>query len=610
MGFVPKPVPTATFEAHEMAIYSLHHQPIGKTTQARPHTSAAHVRYITRPTAASRIEAGRMPEDPRKAQTFMVDAENGDRKNARVADKILLALPRELDAEQRAELVRGYANEVTQGRAPWLAAFHDQGKDHHNPHAHLIVRDRDPETGKRVAGLSEKGSTERLRSLWESHANRALEKAGRRERIDRRTLEAQGIEREPTVHEGPRAQQMDRRGARPTSRLRQLRNQPGSRLPHRQVDYRGIDQGRTRPGYNRDVRETPADYWQAIDADKQTRELDQLRAIHHRPDSVIAFPARRPVPHGVGSQHAINPGVVGRDLAGLHLPPGSQPSLFAPVPPAGKPEIGTPKGVARPTRSEKIFEPSQRAAEQPTKPIEQNVSHKPIVGNKIPERKGDDMSVDEEKRRQQADLAQARTNEEKSRAARNNALEAGYMRPDLAGPSIDKFYKNKGADKLQDRFNQFAGPSEFGVKKGNPLTKDGRAKRADANEARRDLPQLWDKHAQDRKNRDASERAFGDKYGPPDGQGGSSGSPDPYAWKGPRSGQQGQQPQQATGQPWQGAKRDTPAQQAMGQPPLQPTNFMSKPHELRQKRQQPERQSLQGQRDPSRIPRGGRGDDE
>lgn len=278
-----------------MAIYSLHHQPIGKSTQARPHTSAAHVRYITRPSAASRIETGRMPSKPGKAAAFMVDAENGDRKNARVSDKVLLALPRELDAEQRAELVRGYAEEVTQGRAPWLAAFHDQGKDAHNPHAHLLVRDRDPATGKRVAGLSEMGSTNRLRALWETHSNRALERAGRPERIDRRTLEAQGIRRDPTVHEGPKAQQMDRRGARPESRMRRYRNRPGSHLPYRDVDYHGVDDGRSRPDFNRHIRqqETPEDYWGAVDNDNRRRELDQLRQIHHRPAELVDFPLVR-----------------------------------------------------------------------------------------------------------------------------------------------------------------------------------------------------------------------------------------------------------------------------------------------------------------------------
>lgn len=278
-----------------MAIYSLHHQPIGKSTQARPHTSAAHVRYITRPSAASRIEAERMPDKPGKAAAFMVEGENADRKNARVSDKLMLALPRELDAEQRAQLVRGFAEEVTQGRAPWLAAFHDQGKDAHNPHAHLVIRDRDPDSGKRVAGLSEKGSTDRLRALWETHSNRALEGAGRPERIDRRTLEAQGLRREPTVHEGPKAQQIDRRGARPESRMRRYRNRPGSHLPYRNVDYCDVDGGRSRPDYNRHVRrlETPGDYWDAVDADKRTQELDQLRQIHHRPAELVEFPLVR-----------------------------------------------------------------------------------------------------------------------------------------------------------------------------------------------------------------------------------------------------------------------------------------------------------------------------
>lgn len=581
-----------------MAIYSLHHQPIGKSTQARPHTSAAHVRYITRPSAASRIEAGRMPAKPSEAAAFMVDAENGDRKNARVSDKVLLALPRELDAQQRAELVRGYAEEVTQGRAPWLAAFHDRGKDAHNPHAHLLVRDRDPATGKRVAGLSEMGSTERLRTLWENHANRALERAGRPERINRRTLEAQGIARAPTVHEGQKAQQMERRGARPESRLRNYRNRPGSRLPRRQVDYRDIDRGRSRPAYNRDIRETPADYWQALDADNQARELEQLRAIHHRPDSVIPLGGRRPVAQGIVNQHPVDTRVVGRNLAGLRGEEGTRGGRLPLIPPARDGQKSAPQGIAWRTGRDKILEPSQRAAEQPAKPVEQNINHEPSIGNKNLGHKGNVMSVeDEEKRRRMADLADARTREEKSRAARNNALDKGYMRPDLAGPSIDTFYKNKGADALKDKFGEFAGPSEFGVKKGNPLTRDGRAKRADANEARRDLPQLWDNHAKDRKNRDASERAFGDKYGPPEGPGTPSG------------GQGKPQPKAAE---WRKPKNSMPTQQPMGQA-AQPTSFMDKLRNFRKERpegKQPEGRPPQERAVPARKPRGGRADDD
>ncbi|WP_170145803.1 MobA/MobL family protein, partial [Rhodoplanes elegans] len=198
-----------------MAIYSLHHQPIGKSTQARPYTASAHIHYITRTKALTHLDGERLPVSRRGAMGFLRQAEDGDRKNARVVDKVMLALPREFDAGQRHALVREFAEAATQGRAGWLAAYHDGGKDADNPHCHLVIRDRDPETGKRVAGLSEKGSTERLRLMWEQHVNAALERAGRSERVDRRTLEAQGLSREPTIHEGPRSREMDRRGARP-----------------------------------------------------------------------------------------------------------------------------------------------------------------------------------------------------------------------------------------------------------------------------------------------------------------------------------------------------------------------------------------------------------
>lgn len=276
-----------------MAIYSLHHTPIGKSTQAQPYTAAAHIRYITRKDALSAIRQSRFPVNtPRQIADYLRGCEDQDRKNARVVDKVMLALPRELSPEQQIGLVRDFAEHATKGRAPWLAAFHTKGKDRLNPHCHLVIRDRDPKTGKRVIGTSEIGSTERLRQQWEEYANRALKQAGSKERIDRRTLEAQGIQREPTIHEGPQSQAMDRRGVQPTSKSRRRRNRPGSRRAHRDVDYRAIDKGRSRPQLNRarraNGRETERDYWDAIDQDAQRRELSSLRSIHnpHRAEPV------------------------------------------------------------------------------------------------------------------------------------------------------------------------------------------------------------------------------------------------------------------------------------------------------------------------------------
>lgn len=212
-----------------------------------------------------------MPTKSVQARAWFRKQEREDRSNARVADKVLLALPRELSAAQRAEMVREFAEAVTVGKASWLAAFHETGEDRHNPHVHLVVRDRDPETGKRACGMSERGSTERLRELWERHANAALESAGWVERIDRRTLKAQGIERSPTIHEGLSARDMEERRIAVRSKSRERRNAPGARSKSRTINYRKLDKNRSRPAYNRFIRETQTDYWVALDRDAVVR---------------------------------------------------------------------------------------------------------------------------------------------------------------------------------------------------------------------------------------------------------------------------------------------------------------------------------------------------
>lgn len=278
-----------------MAIYSLHHSAIGKATQERPHTAAAHVDYITRARALSRVDGERMPTDKSEAMTFLKEGEDRDRANGRVIDKLMLALPRELTDAQRAALVRGFAEDVTQGRASWLAAFHEGGKDANNPHVHLVIRDRDPKTGRRVAQLSEKGSTERLRQLWEEHANRALELAQRPERIDRRTLKAQGIDRKPTIHEGVRARRLRRAGRSLKSRRRMVRNGATARSRTRQVDYERIDHGQGREDYNNVIRlESRKRLWAAYDEDRQKQELEDMGIIPEWPETEEEEPFKRP----------------------------------------------------------------------------------------------------------------------------------------------------------------------------------------------------------------------------------------------------------------------------------------------------------------------------
>lgn len=258
-----------------MAIYSLRLTPIGKTTQKAPFTAAAHMRYITRSNAASHVMSARMPEGARAAMRWLRQQEREDRVNARVADKLVIALPQELSLKDNIALIAEFAEALTRQRAPWIAAIHAKGKDRSNPHCHLLVRDRDPDTGQRVAlfsagpkevrdraakGLTPPTTIHRLRELWEEVANQALARAGRNERIDRRRLVERGEYRLAQVHEGPNIRSMHARGVRPVSKEAEARNRalrrkgtPATRI----VRYQDIDGGMTRVEYNAYVRDAP-----------------------------------------------------------------------------------------------------------------------------------------------------------------------------------------------------------------------------------------------------------------------------------------------------------------------------------------------------------------
>lgn len=198
-----------------MATYHLNHKSIGRTTHAAG-TAAAHIGYITRSSACDKVIGLHMPLPKANTrggitQRWLNHQEENDRKNARVIDKMTLALPHALEPDQQEQLVQDFVRSFTDDRAPWIAAFHRRGKDKNNQHCHIAVRDRDTETGKRVYGRSGKGLTQELREKWTAACNAALEAAGHDERIDHRSLFAQGIKREPQRHEGPVPRQIQLR---------------------------------------------------------------------------------------------------------------------------------------------------------------------------------------------------------------------------------------------------------------------------------------------------------------------------------------------------------------------------------------------------------------
>ena len=154
------------------------------------------------------------------------------RKDSTTAREYEIALPSELDPEQRKELALEFGRLIVSrhGVAVDVAIHSPTEKgDQRNHHAHLMATTRKLEngqlTGKSDFDLSDRDRKKKglpgrkqellaIREEWEKLVNQALARAGKQEKISHKKLEAQGIERLPTVHLGPAATAMERKGVR------------------------------------------------------------------------------------------------------------------------------------------------------------------------------------------------------------------------------------------------------------------------------------------------------------------------------------------------------------------------------------------------------------
>lgn len=176
-------------------------------------------------------------------------------RTARPAKKIVVALPREFTPRQRVQALEEYIRENlnADGYAATYA-IHDDGRGN-NPHAHILVANRqidpatggwarlkqrmeyvldergervpliDPETGRQKTDkrgrrqwkrtsvslnpLDRKAKLKALRESWANTCNARLDETAR---IDHRSLEDQGSDLEPTIHEGYAARAIERAG--------------------------------------------------------------------------------------------------------------------------------------------------------------------------------------------------------------------------------------------------------------------------------------------------------------------------------------------------------------------------------------------------------------
>lgn len=158
-----------------------------------------------------------------------------NRKDARTAREWVIALPDELDEEQRKELAKDFAKSLVDryGVVADLAIHApSKGGDDKNHHAHILLTTRkaelDPEnkltltqkveielsnTKRKSLGMgTSQEEIKQIRATWANLANYALDKAGYKEKIDHRSYAEQGNGLQATIHEGSKVTQLRRKG--------------------------------------------------------------------------------------------------------------------------------------------------------------------------------------------------------------------------------------------------------------------------------------------------------------------------------------------------------------------------------------------------------------
>ena len=147
------------------------------------------------------------------------------RKNSQLAREIQLSLPHELTQDQRRELVRDFVQEqfVARGMiADINIHLPDKQGDGRNHHAHVMLTMReltaDGFHSKKATPTARSWNDDDLlkswRAEWAHHQNRILERHGHDARVNHRSYEERGIDREPTQHRGAMADDMERKGKR------------------------------------------------------------------------------------------------------------------------------------------------------------------------------------------------------------------------------------------------------------------------------------------------------------------------------------------------------------------------------------------------------------
>ena len=269
---------------------AVYHLKVGFGSRASGQSACAKNEYIEREgryaadgEEREHVEHGHMPawaqDDP---HAYWQAADAHERANGRLYSEVQFALPRELDAGQRRALAGAFAERVCGGeRLPYTLALHkgeaETPDKPDNPHAHLMFSERGndgiarseeqwfkrhnptapAQGGARKSRAAKAGDwLDTTRQAWEQTANRALEQAGREERIDGRSLadrrdaahregdleRAAELSREPNVHRGPGQYLKDRgRASATVAQAEAVEQRTATARAERDADRRQVE---------------------------------------------------------------------------------------------------------------------------------------------------------------------------------------------------------------------------------------------------------------------------------------------------------------------------------------------------------------------------------
>ncbi|MGA2025330.1 MAG: MobQ family relaxase [Steroidobacteraceae bacterium] len=210
------------------------------------------------------------------------------RRNSRVAREIQVTLPPELSASERLELARRFSRELADRHDVAVdLAIHEPRPDGdpRNHHAHLLATTRELHASGFGAktGLDMQESERRKRDLcpgvvelvairerWATLTNEALRDAGLTQRVDHRSLKAQGIDREPLPHIPYVAYRLERLGLR-SEVAERIRAQYRARVAAREGLRPAVEPSRREPdpapsalAAIEDLRRRSRDAWLAL----------------------------------------------------------------------------------------------------------------------------------------------------------------------------------------------------------------------------------------------------------------------------------------------------------------------------------------------------------